>query len=52
MVKGKNKHKEGGHGSTSKLEEDPILVAALAKPRQNSCGGQGGHPLSHADMLR
>ncbi|PSS17752.1 B3 domain-containing protein [Actinidia chinensis var. chinensis] len=38
----KENYGRGGHGSTSKLEEDPILAAALAKPRQNSCGGQGG----------
>ena len=34
MARGKNKHKEGRHGSSLKLEENPILAAALAKPAQ------------------
>ncbi|GFS38326.1 hypothetical protein Acr_00g0056830 [Actinidia rufa] len=42
MVRGKNKHKERHHGSSSKLQEDPILVALLAKPNHNSNGGLAG----------
>ncbi|GFZ01062.1 hypothetical protein Acr_14g0006970 [Actinidia rufa] len=36
MARGKNKHKDKYHGSSSKLEEDPILAAALAKTGQST----------------
>ncbi|GFZ10604.1 hypothetical protein Acr_22g0000020 [Actinidia rufa] len=38
-IEEKNKHKSKYNGSSSKLEEDPILAAALAKPGQST--GEG-----------
>lgn len=40
MGKGKNKCKEGGQESTSKVEEDPILATLLARPEKSSRGGE------------
>ncbi|PSS08147.1 30S ribosomal protein [Actinidia chinensis var. chinensis] len=40
MGKGKNNHREGGHSSTSKLVEDPILAMALARPLKSSRDGE------------
>ena len=40
MGKGKNKRREGGHRSTSKVEEDPILATLLARPGKSSCSGE------------
>ncbi|GFY87685.1 hypothetical protein Acr_05g0013240 [Actinidia rufa] len=50
MVRTKNKHKEGGQGPSSKLEENPILTTELARSAKDS--HEGGTKASSSPPIR